>query len=71
MSIHHNCEADKKSLADQLYAKLVEIRELKTEIVALNKIIVAARNVDDNDGADEGWKLRYALRKYDAGISNE
>lgn len=35
----------------------------------LHRVLEAAKTVDDNDGMDEGWRLRYALRDYNATLA--
>lgn len=38
---------------------------------AKEKVIAMAREVSLNDGEDLGWRLRYALRDYDALLLSE
>ena len=34
--------------------------------LAIQKVLMEARGVDANDGCDEGWRLRYAIRALDS-----
>lgn len=69
-------QRDKQKSAAQYWCDLQQegmknLKEAEAKIAALENVIRAARNVDNNDGQDDGWELRYALRDYDAALEKK